>query len=87
MPLLQPMGKVGRPREHDPRMLWSAIQYIAVTGCQWRNYRRNSSYHVVTDMMRNMLEGIMHSADVQDRYGVPNLIKSFVVLPKRWIIE
>ncbi|WP_367888905.1 transposase [Brucella sp. 09RB8471] len=33
--LLQPMGKVGRPREHDPRMLWNTIQYIAVTGCQW----------------------------------------------------
>ncbi|WP_138144811.1 transposase [Brucella sp. 10RB9215] len=32
-PLLQPMGKVGRPREHDPRMLWNTIQYIAVTGC------------------------------------------------------
>ncbi|WP_083262211.1 MULTISPECIES: transposase [unclassified Brucella] len=29
------MGKVGRPREHDPRMLWNTIQYIAVTGCQW----------------------------------------------------
>ncbi len=29
------MGKVGRPREHDPRKLWNAIQYIAATGCQW----------------------------------------------------
>ncbi|PQZ65572.1 hypothetical protein CQ057_03020 [Ochrobactrum sp. MYb49] len=29
-PLLQPMGKVGRPREHDPRILWNAIQYIEV---------------------------------------------------------
>lgn len=34
-PLLQPMSKVGRPREHDPRTLWNAIQYMATTGCQW----------------------------------------------------
>lgn len=34
-PLLQPMGKVGRRREHNPRKLWNAIQYIATTGCQW----------------------------------------------------
>ena len=29
------MGKVGHPREHDPRIFWNAIQYIATTGCQW----------------------------------------------------
>jgi len=34
-PLLQKMSKVGRPRKHDPRKLWDAIQYIATTGCQW----------------------------------------------------
>lgn len=34
-PLLKPLCKVGRPREHDPRKLWNAIQYIATTGCQW----------------------------------------------------
>ena len=25
---------VERPREHDPRTLWNAIQYVATTGCQ-----------------------------------------------------
>lgn len=34
-PLLRRIGKVGRPRKHDPRTLWNAIQYIATTGCQW----------------------------------------------------
>lgn len=31
--------------------------------------------HVVTDTLGNMLEGVVHSADVQDRDGAPGLIK------------
>jgi len=35
-PLLQPMSKVGRPREHDPRKLWNAIGIakLFVIGCR-----------------------------------------------------
>lgn len=29
-------AKVGRPRTVDMRRVWEAIQYIATTGCQWR---------------------------------------------------
>jgi transposase len=28
--------RVGRPRMVDMRAVWNAIQYIATTGCQWR---------------------------------------------------
>src|SRR5690606_4872204 len=31
--------------------------------------------HIVTDMVGNMLEGIVHGADVQDRDGAPDLIE------------
>ncbi len=34
-PFLARSSKVGRPRKHEPRTLWNAIQYIAATGCQW----------------------------------------------------
>jgi putative transposase of IS4/5 family DUF4096 len=34
-PFMPPRSKVGRPRETDMRAVWSAIQYIAATGCQW----------------------------------------------------
>jgi transposase len=34
-PLLEPASKIGRPRIHDARLLWNAIQYIATAGCQW----------------------------------------------------
>ncbi|MDH7791185.1 IS5 family transposase [Ochrobactrum sp. AN78] len=129
-PLLQPMGKVDRPREHNPRKLWNAIQYIATTGCQWaqlskefttvqyhfygmrdnglldlinemlvavtrlaegrkveptaaggpRGYDagkkiKGRKRHIVTDMSGDMLEGIVHGGDVQDRDGAPDLIE------------
>lgn len=35
LPFLIPLSKVGRPREHETRVVWDAIQYIAMTGCQW----------------------------------------------------
>jgi hypothetical protein len=31
--------------------------------------------HIVTDMTGNMLESIVHGADVQDRDGAPDLIE------------
>ncbi|MGQ0443612.1 MAG: transposase [Beijerinckiaceae bacterium] len=34
-PFLPGPSRVGRPRKTDLREVWSAIQYIAATGCQW----------------------------------------------------
>ena len=34
-PFLMRSSKVGRPRIHTMRHIWSAISYIASTGCQW----------------------------------------------------
>lgn len=34
-PFMGRSSKVGRPRKHDPRDIWNAIQYIGATGCQW----------------------------------------------------
>ncbi len=31
--------------------------------------------HIVTDTLGNMLEGVVHGADVQDRDGAPDLIE------------
>ena len=31
--------------------------------------------HIVTDTLGNMLEGVVHGADVQDRDGAPGLIE------------
>lgn len=33
--------------------------------------------HVLTDTLGNMLEGVAHGADVQDRDGAPGLIEGF----------
>ncbi len=35
-PIVTHCAKVGRPRVVDMRRVWEAIQYIATTGCQWR---------------------------------------------------
>ena len=34
-PLLPPVG-LGRPRQHDLRVIINAIRYVLRTGCQWR---------------------------------------------------
>lgn len=35
-PIVDIRAKVGRPRTVNIRSIWDAIQYIATTGCQWR---------------------------------------------------
>ena len=35
LPFMPPKSKVGRPRRTNMRSVWDAIQYIAMTGCQW----------------------------------------------------
>ncbi len=35
-PIVTVRAGVGRPRTTDMRAVWEAIQYIATTGCQWR---------------------------------------------------
>lgn len=35
-PIVTVRAVVGRPRTVDMRAVWEAIQYIATTGCQWR---------------------------------------------------
>ncbi|WP_299870698.1 IS5 family transposase [uncultured Hoeflea sp.] len=35
-PVVTQRAKVGRPRKVRMRRVWEAIQYIATTGCQWR---------------------------------------------------
>ncbi len=35
-PIVEIRSVVGRPRTVDMRAIWNAIQYIATTGCQWR---------------------------------------------------
>ena len=35
-PFLQPISRVGRPREVEMRDVWDAIQYLASAGCPWR---------------------------------------------------
>ena len=39
-PFLFARCAVGRPRTTDLRAVWNAIQYIATTGCQWRQLPR-----------------------------------------------
>lgn len=35
-PVVTQRARVGRPRRVNMRRVWEAIQYIATTGCQWR---------------------------------------------------
>lgn len=35
-PIVTQRARVGRPRRVNMRRVWEAIQYIATTGCQWR---------------------------------------------------
>lgn len=35
-PVVMQRARVGRPRQVKMRRVWEAIQYIATTGCQWR---------------------------------------------------
>ncbi len=34
-PLIPPPTKIGRPREHDMREVFNAVQFMLGTGCQW----------------------------------------------------
>ena len=36
-PLIPPASKMGRPRKHDVRVIFNAVQFILGTGCQWRS--------------------------------------------------
>ena len=40
-PIVEMRFGVGRPRTVDMRSVWNAIQYIATTGCQWRQLPRD----------------------------------------------
>ena len=35
-PMIPKQGRLGRPRQTDPRDVFNAIQYVLATGCQWR---------------------------------------------------
>ena len=35
-PMIPAQGRMGRPRETDPRQVFDAIQYMLASGCQWR---------------------------------------------------
>ena len=35
-PMIPAQGRMGRPRETDPRRVFDAIQYMLASGCQWR---------------------------------------------------
>ena len=34
--LIPPASKMGRPRKHDVREVFNAVQFMLGTGCQWR---------------------------------------------------
>ena len=36
-PLIPPASKMGRPRKHDVRVIFNAVQFMLGTGCQWRS--------------------------------------------------
>ena len=40
-PVIERTTGVGRPRKHQARTLWDAIQYIATAGCQWGQLPEN----------------------------------------------
>ncbi|MFK4823158.1 transposase [Ochrobactrum quorumnocens] len=70
-PLLQPMSKVGRPREHDPRKLWNAIQYMATTGCQWAQLPKEFPPFTTVQYLRvpQSLEMVTDSHSRIDSFG------------------
>ncbi len=35
-PMIPAQGRMGRPRQTDPRQVFVAIQYMLASGCQWR---------------------------------------------------
>ncbi len=35
-PMIPAQGRMGRPRQTDPRQVFDAIQYMLASGCQWR---------------------------------------------------
>ncbi len=42
-PVVTTRSRSGRPRTVDMRSIWDAIQYVAATGCQWRQLPKDFS--------------------------------------------
>src|SRR5690606_29952911 len=87
-PLLAPGSKVGRPRKHETRVLWNAIQYIAATGCQWAQLPKDfppftTVQHHFYRMRDNGLLDLINETLV----GVARLVEGRAMEPTAGIID